>query len=331
VHNFSYARAADIDGALRLVAQPGAQFIAGGTNLVDLMKGGIATPERLVDITQITALAQIRELETGGIRIGALATNSDTAAHPLIRERYPLLAQAVLSGASPQLRNMATAGGNILQRTRCGYFYDLGFRECNKREPGSGCAAIDGLHRNHAILGTSDSCIATHPSDMCVALVALDARVQLRSSRGARGVPLSGFLRLPGDTPQTDNELGSGEIITAVDLPANRLQAHSVYLKVRDRASYAFALVSVAAALEVQDDVVQDARIVLGGVAHKPWPVPEAASLLRGKRADGDAFREVAEAALRGAAPHKHNAFKVDLAKRAIVRALSSAMSAPEA
>jgi xanthine dehydrogenase YagS FAD-binding subunit len=331
VHNFSYARAADIDGALRLVAHPGAQFIAGGTNLVDLMKGGIANPDRLVDITQITALAQIYELPAGGIRIGALATNSDTAKHPLIRERYPLLAQALLSGASQQLRNMATLGGNILQRTRCGYFYDMGFGECNKRDPGSGCAAIHGFNRNHAIFGTSDSCIATHPSDMCVALVALEAMVQLRSSRGSRGVPLTEFLRLPGDTPQTDNNLGSGEIITAVDLPPNRLQAHSAYLKVRDRASYAFALVSVAAALEMQDDLVKDARIVLGGVAHKPWPVPEAARLLCGKRADGAAFREVAAAALRGAAPHEHNAFKVELGKRAVVRALSSAVSAPEA
>jgi len=331
VHNFSYARAADIEGALRLVAQPGAQFIAGGTNLVDLMKGGIANPDRLVDITRITALAQIHQLPAGGIRIGALATNSDTANHPLIRERYPLLAQAVLSGASPQLRNMATLGGNILQRTRCGYFYDTAYGECNKRRPGSGCAAIHGFNRNHAILGTSDSCIATHPSDMCVALVALGAVVQLRSSRGARGVPLTEFLRLPGDTPQTDNNLGSGEIITAVELPPNGFQAHSAYLKVRDRASYAFALVSVAAALEIHDDVVQDASIVLGGVAHRPWPVPEAASLLRGKRADGDAFREVAAAALRSASPHKHNAFKVELGKRAVVRALSSAVSAREA
>ncbi len=331
MHNFSYARAADIEGALRLVAQPGAQFIAGGTNLVDLMKGGIANPDRLVDITQIAALAQIHELPSGGVRIGALATNSDTAGHSLIRERYPLLAQALLSGASPQLRNMATVGGNILQRTRCGYFYDPAFGECNKRQPGSGCAALHGFNRNHAILGASDSCIATHPSDMCVALVALDAVVQMRSSRGSRGVLLAEFQRLPGDTPQIDNQLGSGEIITAVDLPPNRWQAHSAYVKVRDRASYAFALVSAAAALEMRDDVVQEARLVLGGVAHKPWPVPEAASLLLGKRAELEAFRQVAEMAMRGSVPHKHNEFKVELGKRAVVRALSSAVSAREA
>ncbi|HEV7613880.1 MAG TPA: xanthine dehydrogenase family protein subunit M [Steroidobacteraceae bacterium] len=328
MHNFSYARAADIDGALRLVAQPGAQFIAGGTNLLDLMKGGIAIPERLVDITQIAGLAQIHQLPAGAIRIGALASNSDTAKHSLIRERHPLLAQAIESGASAQLRNMATVGGNILQRTRCGYFYDTAFDECNKRNPGSGCAAIRGYNRNHAVLGASESCIATHPSDMCVALVALDAVVQLRTARGARAVPLADFQRLPGDAPQTDSLLAPGEIITAVDLPSDRWLKHSAYLKVRDRASYAFALVSVAAAIDIQDEVMQDARVVLGGVAHKPWQVPEAASLLRGRRADTNAFREVAEAAFQGAAPRKHNAFKIELGKRAVIRGLSLAASA---
>jgi xanthine dehydrogenase YagS FAD-binding subunit len=330
VHNFSYSRAADVDGALRLVAQPGSQFIAGGTNLVDLMKGGIANPTRLVDITQVAALAQIHELPEGGVRIGALASNSDAAMQPLIRERYPLLSQAILSGASPQLRNMATVGGNILQRTRCGYFYDTGFAQCNKRHPGSGCAAIQGFNRNHAILGASPSCIATHPSDMSVALVALDAVVQLRTVRGARRVPLAEFQRLPGDTPQIDNHLAPGEIITAVDLPGNRWREHCAYLKVRDRASYAFALISVAAALEMQGDVILDARLVLGGVAHKPWQVHEASSLLRGKRADTRHFREVAEAAFRGAVPHQHNGFKVELGKRAVVRALSMALSVQE-
>jgi xanthine dehydrogenase YagS FAD-binding subunit len=329
VHNFSYSRAADIEGALRLVAQPGAQFIAGGTNLLDLMKGGIAVPERLVDISQISGLAQIHQLPAGGIRIGALASNSDTARHLLIRERHPLLAQAIESGASGQLRNMATVGGNILQRTRCGYFYDTGFDECNKRTPGSGCAAIHGFNRNHAVLGASESCVATHPSDMCVALVALDAIVQLRTARGARAVPLADFQRLPGDTPQIDNQLESGEIITAVDLPSDRWLAHSAYLKVRDRASYAFALVSVAVALDIRDEVIADARVVLGGVAHKPWRVSQASDLLRGKRADRDAFREVAEAAFQEAVPRKHNAFKIELGKRAIIRALSSAASAP--
>ncbi len=330
MYNFSYARAADIDGALRLGAQPGAQFIAGGTNLLDLMKGGIAIPQRLVDISQISGLAQIHQLPGSGIRIGALASNSDTANHSLIRERHPLLAQAIESGASGQLRNMATVGGNILQRTRCGYFYDTGFDECNKRNPGSGCAAIQGFNRNHAVLGASESCIATHPSDMCVALVALDAVVQLRTARGARAVPLADFQRLPGDTPHIDNLLESGEIVTAVDLPSDRWLKHSAYLKVRDRASYAFALVSVAVALDVRDEVIQDARVVLGGVAHKPWRVPEASSLLLGRRADNDAFREVAEAAFQGAMPREHNAFKLELGKRAIVRALSLAASAQE-
>jgi len=331
VHNFAYSRAADVEGALRLASQPGSQFIAGGTNLLDLMKGGIANPNRLVDITQVAGLAQIHELPEGGISIGALATNSDAAQHPLILDRFPLLSQALLSGASPQLRNMATVGGNILQRTRCSYFYDTGFERCNKRRPGSGCAAIGGFNRNHAVLGASDACIATHPSDMSVALVALDAVLQLRNSRGMRRVPLVEFQRLPGDTPQIDNQLAPGEIITAVDLPANRWKTHSSYLKVRDRASYAFALVSVAAALEIQNGVVQDARVVLGGVAHKPWPVPEAAQLLHGQPAGAAQFREVAEAAFRGAVAREHNAFKVELGKRAVVRALSQAASAAEA
>jgi xanthine dehydrogenase YagS FAD-binding subunit len=331
VHNFSYARAADIGGALRLASHPGAHFIAGGTNLLDLMKGGIVNPDRLVDITQVGALAQIHELPNGGVRIGALAANSDTAQHPLIRSRFPLLSQALLAGASPQLRNMATVGGNILQRTRCDYFYDTGFGQCNKRSPGSGCAAIQGFNRNHAILGASNSCIATHPSDMCVALVALDAVVHLRTARGARQVPLAEFQRLPGDTPQYDHHLAAGEIMTGVDLPANPWQEHSAYLKVRDRASFAFALVSVAAALDIQDGVVQDARLVLGGVAHKPWRISEAAPLLRDRPVDVGRFREVAEEAFRSALPQSHNAFKVELGRRAVVRALTLAASIQEA
>jgi len=330
LRNFSYARAADVNGALRLVAHPGAQFIAGGTNLVDLMKGGIATPERLIDITQLTALAHIHELPGGAVRVGALATNSDTAQHPLIRDRFPLLTQALLSGASPQLRNMATVGGNILQRTRCDYFYDTGFGQCNKRHPGSGCAALQGYNRYHAILGSSASCIATHPSDMCVALVALGAVVQLRNARGARQVPLIDFLRLPGDAPQIDSHLAPGEIITAVDIPSNPWRDHSAYLKVRDRASFAFALVSVAAALDIREGVLQDVSLVLGGVAHKPWPVPEAATLLRGQRADAGRFRAVAEEAFRGAVPRRYNGFKIELGKRAVVRALSTAASLEE-
>jgi xanthine dehydrogenase YagS FAD-binding subunit len=330
VHNFSYARPADIGAALRLVGHPGAQFIAGGTNLVDLMKGGIVNPDRLIDITQLAALEQIHELPGGGLRIGALARNSDTAQHPLIRERLPLLSQALLSGASPQLRNMATVGGNILQRTRCDYFYDTGFETCNKRRPGSGCAAIDGFNRYHAILGASESCIAVHPSDMSVALVALDAVVQVRNARGARQLPLNDFLRLPGDTPQIDNHLAPGEIITAVDIPPNRWAEHSAYLKLRDRASYAFALVSVAAVLDIREGLVQDARVVLGGVAHKPWLVAQAADLLGGRPVDVGRFSEVAEVAFRGAIPRRYNGFKVELGKRAVIRALESAASKQE-
>ena len=328
--NFSYARARDVEGALRLVAQPGSQFIAGGTNLLDLMKGGVAAPSRLVDITQLGGLAQIHELADGGVRIGALATNSDTAAHPLIRERYPLLAQALLAGASPQLRNMATVGGNLLQRTRCPYFYDTGFAACNKRRPGSGCAALEGYNRNHAVLGAGAHCIATNPSDMSVALVALDAMVQLRTSRGSRTVPMSDFQRLPGDTPQLDNNLAPNEIITAVDLPANAFAAHSHYLKVRDRASYAFALVSVAAAIRFDGTVVRDVRVVMGGVAHKPWPVAEAQNMLIGKPFDPANLKHVAEGAFRGARPYTHNGFKVELGQRAIVRALTLAAAHAE-
>ena len=330
MHNFSYARAADVDGALRLVAQPGAQFIAGGTNLVDLMKGGVAAPDRLIDITQITALAQLHELPTGGIRLGALMKNSDAAQHSLILDRFPLLSQALLSGASPQLRNMATVGGNLLQRTRCSYFFDTAFEKCNKRKPGSGCAALQGFNRYHAVLGGSESCIAVNPSDMSVALAALDAVVHLRSARGSRQMPVNEFLRLPGDTPQTDNHLSPSEMITAIDIPPNEFAEHSAYLKLRDRASFAFALVSVAAALDLRDGIVQDARLVLGGVAHKPWPVPEAAAVLRGRRIEASHMREVAQIAFRGAVPRTHNAFKIELGKRAIVRALSLAASPRE-
>lgn len=324
--NFSYTRPRDIEAALRLAAQPGSQFIAGGTNLLDLMKGGVEGPTRLVDITQVGGLAQIHELPDGeGVRIGALATNADTAEHPLIRRHYPLLSQAILAGASPQLRNMATAGGNLLQRTRCPFFYDIGFGQCNKRQPGSGCAALGGFNRNHAILGASEFCIATNPSDMAVALTALDAVVQLRSARGSRHVPLRDFLRLPEHTPQRDTNLAGGEIITAVDLPANRFANNSYYLKIRDRASYAFALVSAAAAISIENNVVKDVRLVLGGVAPKPWPVPDASTMLVGKAFNTVDLSALADIALRGAQPQKDNGFKVDLAKRAIVRALTMA------
>jgi xanthine dehydrogenase YagS FAD-binding subunit len=328
--NFSYARPRDVEAALRLAAQPGAQFIAGGTNLLDLMKGGVANPTRLVDITKVNGLAQIHELPGGGVRIGALASNSDAADHPLIRKRFPLLSQAILSGASPQLRNMATVGGNLLQRTRCSYFYDTGFGQCNKRQPGSGCAAIEGSNRNHAILGASQSCIATSPSDMSVALTALDAVVQLRGARGSRQVALADFQRLPGDTPQWDTNLGLGEIITAVDLPASRFAANSHYLKVRDRASYAFALVSVAAALELEHGIIRDARLVLGGVAHKPWPIAEAGTLLVGSAINAKNLNALAAAAIRDAQPQTQNGFKIELAKRVIVRAVMLAATPEE-
>jgi xanthine dehydrogenase YagS FAD-binding subunit len=331
VDNFGYVRAGDVDGALRLAAQPGAQFIAGGTNLLDLMKGRVAAPARLVDITQVAGLAQIHELPDGALRIGALASNSDVAAHPLVRARYPLLSQAILAGASPQLRNMATVGGNLLQRTRCPYFYDIGFSECNKRQPGSGCGALGGFNRNHAILGASESCIATNPSDMNVALAALDATLQIRSPRGSRQLPVRDFHRLPGGTPQIDTNLAPGEIITAVDLPRDGFARHSHYLKLRDRASYAFALVSVAAALSMDEGVVRDVRLVMGGVAHKPWPVIEAQELLVGTTLPPAALGAVAEAAMRGARAQRHNAFKIELGRRAIVRALTVAAAPQEA
>jgi len=325
MNNFSYSRAADMDGALRLVAQPGAQYIAGGTNLVDLMQQGVARPDRLVDITQVAGLAQIQPLPSGGVRIGALAANSDMAQHPLIRERYPLLSEALLAGASPQLRNLATAGGNLMQRTRCYYFYDPGFERCNKRNPGSGCDALHGFNRIHAVLGASDQCVATNPSDMSVALVVLDAVVELRSSRGSRRLPIAEFHRLPGDTPWRDTNLGPGELITAIELPPNRFAGHSHYLKVRDRQSYAFALVSVAAAVELDGGTIRDARLALGGVAHKPWHVADAGRLLAGRPAARESFAAVADTALHGAMPLQFNGFKVELAKRAIVRALTSA------
>src|SRR5471032_3101446 len=278
-----YDRATDVAHALRLAQQPGAMFIGGGTNLLDLMKGDVERPQRLVDITHIGGLDHITELPDGGLRIGALVRNSDCANHALVRQRYPLLSQALLAGASAQLRNMATVGGNLLQRTRCPYFYDTGFEHCNKRMPGSGCDAIGGVNRNHAILGARDACIATHPSDMCVALAALRATVRVRGASGERAIAFDQFHRLPGDAPQKDTTLADGELIVAVDLPPSNFAEHAHYLKVRDRASYAFALVSVAAALDLRDGVVHDAALALGGVAHKPWRDARAESVLIGR------------------------------------------------
>jgi len=327
MHAIDYERATDPAHALRLaqaVRVDDIRFIGGGTNLLDLMKGGVERPLRLVDITRI-GLADITELPNGGLRIGALARNSDTANHPLVRSRYPLLSQALLSGASPQLRNMATVGGNLMQRPRCPYFVDTAFDMCNKRLPGSGCAAREGVNRMHAILGASEACIAVNPSDMSVALAALDATVHIAGQRGNRSVPIGDFHRLPGTQPQAETTLMPGELITAVDLPPPPFARHTHYLKVRDRASYAFALVSVAAALDIADGVVRQARIALGGVAHKPWRVPAAEALLVGHRLEEARSREAAALLVRGAQAFKDNRFKIDLAQRATVSALRRA------
>jgi xanthine dehydrogenase YagS FAD-binding subunit len=323
---FSYSRAPDAESAIASAAVGNAKFLAGGTNLVDLMKGGVEAPHALIDISRLP-LTAIEELPEGGVRIGALARNSDTADHPLIRARYPLLARALLSGATPQLRNAATVGGNILQRTRCHYFYDTGFEACNKRDPGSGCAAIEGHNRMHAILGASEHCVATHPSDMCVALSALDALVRLRGASGERTVSMLDFHRLPGDEPHVETRIVPGELITAVDLPASAFVKHCAYVKVRDRASFAFALVSVAVGIQVQEGIIRDARIALGGVAHKPWRAFASEQLLIGTPIDLAPCSDAADAAVEGARALSHNAFKIDLAKRAVLRALRIAAS----
>lgn len=318
---FAYSRPSAVEEAVNL-AGPGARFIAGGTNLLDLMKENVARPEHLIDINGLP-LKDVEATPAGGLRIGALVPNSDLAWHPDVEARYPLLSQAILAGASPQLRNMASTGGNLLQRTRCYYFYDSAV-PCNKREPGSGCPAKDGLNRIHAILGASDQCVATHPSDMCVALAALDAEVIVTGPSGERRIPFADFHRLPGDTPERDNNLAEDELILAIELPAETF-SHYAYLKLRDRASYAFALVSVAAALDMDGGTIRSARVALGGVAHKPWRMPDAEALLLGRPADEASFAQVADALLKGAQPLEHNAFKVELARRAIVRALTEA------
>jgi xanthine dehydrogenase YagS FAD-binding subunit len=322
--NIQYARASDVSDAVRqIAADPAAKFIAGGTNLVDLMKEDVERPSRLIDISRLP-LKTVEETKDGGVRIGALVPNSDLAWHPLIEQRYPLLSSAILAGASAQLRNMASTGGNLLQRTRCYYFYDTA-TPCNKREPGSGCSAITGVNRMHAILGTSEACIATHPSDMCVALAAIEAKVHVTGPSGERTIAFADFHRLPGDTPQIDSNLHPDEIITAIELPPRGFVANYSYLKIRDRLSYAFALVSVAAALELEGDRVKDARLALGGVAHKPWRDPAAEAALRGQIADRATFMGAADILLRDARGFEHNSFKIDLARRAIVRALTQA------
>ena len=321
---FAYSRATDLPQALsQLAAKPDGKLLGGGTNLIDLMKMGVETPARLIDLNRLP-LAAVEELPGGkGVRIGGLARNSDVAEHPLITTRYPVLSEALLAGASPQLRNRATTGGNLLQRTRCPYFYDPDFPACNKRVPGSGCGAVEGFNRMHAILGQSASCIATHPSDMCVAMAALEAIVRGSGPRGEREIAFKDFHRLPGETPEHETNLAPDELITAVDLPAHPFAARSHYLKVRDRASYAFALVSVAAVLEMDGDKIKAARIALGGVAHKPWRAMEAEEMLAGKTPGEAVFRAAADAALAGAKGYRHNNFKIELARRTIVSALN--------
>jgi xanthine dehydrogenase YagS FAD-binding subunit len=325
--NFQYSRANDVADAVRqIAADPTAKFIAGGTNLIDLMKEDVERPSRLIDISRLP-LKSIEETADGGLRIGALVPNSDLAYHPLIERRYPLLASAILAGASQQLRNMASTGGNLLQRTRCYYFYDTA-TPCNKRQPGSGCSAIKGLNRMHAILGASEACIATHPSDMCVALAALAAKVYVTGPDGERTIAFADFHRLPESTPERDTNLDPNEIITAVELPKHGFAAHYTYLKIRDRLSYAFALVSIAAALELEGDTIKDARLALGGVAHKPWRDTKVEAALRGRAANHATFAHAADLLLRDAEGYVHNSFKIELARRGIVRALTQAARA---
>ena len=322
--NFQYARANDVADAVRLIADdPNAKFVAGGTNLIDLMQMDVERPTKIIDITRLP-LKQVENTPGGGLRIGALVPNTDLAYHPLVEQRYPVLASAIMAGASQQLRNMASTGGNLLQRTRCHYFYDIA-TPCNKREPGSGCSAIDGYNRMHAILGSSDACIATHPSDMCVALAMLDSKVHVSSASGDRVIAFAEFHRLPGQTPQRDTNLNVGEIITAVELPPKGFATNYTYLKIRDRLSYAFGLVSIAVGLELDGDTIKEGRFALGGVAHKPWRDPQAESALRGQPANAATFAHAADLLLHDAKGYAHNAFKIDLARRCIARALTQA------
>ena len=326
---FNYQRANAPDEAVHAVSARGAKFLGGGTNLVDLMKYNVEHPTTLIDVTHL----DFTQITTTGSTtlIGAGVRNSDLANHETIRTNYPLLSQALLSGASPQLRNMATTGGNLLQRTRCYYFMDTTFPACNKRTPGSGCAALKGFNRIHAILGASDQCIATNPSDMSVALAALNATIHVTGPKGKRTIAIADFHRLPGTTPQLDTNLQPDELITAVELPTSKFAKHSYYLKVRDRQSYAFALVSVAAGLEMSSNTIQSAGLALGGVALKPWRSLEAEKFLVGTVASADAFRKAAELAVAGAKPYEHNAFKVELARQSIVRALTLAAQGVQA
>jgi len=323
--NFEYIKVATPKSAIQALAKtPTAQFIAGGTNLVDLMKKGVTNPQNLIDITGI-GLNKI-ELQNGRLRIGALALNSDVAENSLVIQHHPLLSLALKAGASQQIRNMATVGGNLLQRTRCPYFYNTDM-PCNKRSPGTGCGALKGFNRMHAIFGASEKCIAVHPSDMCIALVALDATVLVSGAKGERRIAFSDFHRLPGDTPQKDNTLEKGELITAIEIPSNGFQRHVHYLKVRDRTSYAFALVSVAAALELEGTTIKDVRLGMGGVAHKPWRLKEAENFLKGKQATEATFQQAASMAMQQAKGYGHNNFKLQLAPNTMVEALKTAVA----
>ena len=324
--NFEYVRPASISDAIAAAAAPNAAYLASGTNLLDLMKGGTARPDRLVDVTRLPGLDRIERLPDDSIRIGHLVRNSDLAHDPAFARSYPAVAEALLSGASAQLRNAATVGGNLLQRTRCGYFYDTA-SACNKREPGTGCDARNGENRLHAVLGWSEACIATHPSDFCVPLVALDAVVEIEGRAGRREVALEALHCLPGDTPERESLLEPGDLIVALRLPAEAraFSAHARYLKVRERTSYAFAVVSAAACLRIEAGKIRDARLALGGVAAKPWRAQAAEEILAGASTDAAAFRRAAEAALADAKPSGDNLFKIELAKRIIVRTLTLA------
>jgi xanthine dehydrogenase YagS FAD-binding subunit len=323
MNQFEYIRAATQQSAIGALAKENsAAFLAGGTNLVDLMKAGVTAPNRLIDINDLPLTAI--EKTAAGLRIGALAKNSDVSENALVMQSFPLLSLALKSGASPQLRNMATVGGNMMQRTRCGYFYDTAM-PCNKRSPGSGCGAIGGYNRMHAIFGASNKCIAVHPSDMCVALVALDATVIVAGPKGERKIAFGDFHRLPGDMPEKDNTLQKGELIVGVTIPNNNFSAHSHYLKIRDRASYAFALVSVAAALDIKGNTIQDARLAMGGVAHKPWRLTEAEKALKGQAATEAGFQKAAEVAMKNGKGQGFNDFKLKLGPNAIVEALKIA------
>lgn len=319
---FKLIRVQDTQSAMNTNLITGSKFMAGGTNLVDLMKLNIETPKQVVDINKLS-LYQIEELPNGGIKIGTLVKNSDLAYHPAVVRKYPVLSEALLSGASPQLRNMASAGGNLMQRTRCPYFYNTDFA-CNKRAPGSGCSAIVGYNRNNAILGTSAQCIATHPSDMCVAMAALGAVIHVQSTKGVRTIPFSEFHLLPGQTPQLEHNLRQGELITHIEIPPMPYATRSHYLKVRDRASYEFALTSAAVILAIKDGKIIKSHIALGGVGTKPWRADLAEKVLNGATADLQTYRAAAEAALSEAKGYKDNAFKIELAKRTLVRALTT-------